>query len=96
MQHILCSKERGKRLGALVMTLVMVFFAMTAALPAAEAVTQKDIDNLKSQAASLKEQKSDIQKKLDKLSNSKNSVLDQKFLLEEKINVLREQIARNS
>ena len=40
------------------MTLVMVFFAMTAALPAAEAVTQKDIDNLKSQAASLKEQKS--------------------------------------
>ena len=49
MQHILCSKERGKRLGALVMTLVMVFFAMTAALPAAEAVTQKDIDNLKSQ-----------------------------------------------
>ena len=93
MQHILCSKERGKRLGALVMTLVMVFFAMTAALPAAEAVTQKDIDNLKSQAASLKEQKSDIQKKLDKLSNSKNSALDQKFLLEEKINVLREQIA---
>ena len=93
MQHILCSKGRGKRLGALVMTLVMVFFAMTAALPAAEAVTQKDIDNLKSQAASLKEQKSDIQKKLDKLSNSKNSALDQKFLLEEKINVLREQIA---
>lgn len=76
MQHILCSKGRGKRLGALVMTLVMVFFAMTAALPAAEAVTQKDIDNLKSQAASLKEQKSDIQKKLDKLSNSKNSALD--------------------
>ena len=32
MQHILCSKERGKRLGALVMTLVMVFFAMTAAV----------------------------------------------------------------
>ena len=31
MQHILCSKGRGKRLGALVMTLVMVFFAMTAA-----------------------------------------------------------------
>ena len=27
MQHILCSKGRGKRLGALVMTLVMVFFA---------------------------------------------------------------------
>ena len=67
MQHILCSKGRGKRLGALVMTLVMVFFAMTAALPAAEAVTQKDIDNLKSQAASLKEQKSDIQKKLEHL-----------------------------
>ena len=44
MQHILCSKGRGKRLGALVMTLVMVFFAMTAALPAAEAVTQKDIE----------------------------------------------------
>ena len=79
MQHILCSKGRGKRIGALVMTLVMVFFAMTAALPAAEAVTQKDIDNLKSQAASLKEQKSDIQKKLDKLSNQCSAGADRPF-----------------
>ena len=28
MQHILCSKGRGKRLGALVMTLVMVFLSL--------------------------------------------------------------------
>ena len=37
MQHILCSKGRGKRLGALVMTLVMVFFAMTCLLYTSDA-----------------------------------------------------------
>ena len=66
----------------------MVLFTMAISLPAAQAVTQKDIDNLKSQAASLNSQKADLQSKLDQLSNSKNAALDQ-FLLEEKINVLR-------
>ncbi len=48
------------------MTLVMLFGLMAAGLPQAQAVTQDDINNLKSQAASLKfPQKADIQKKLD-------------------------------
>lgn len=93
MQHVLSSKAWGKRLGTWVLALVMVLFTMAVSLPAAQAVTQKDIDNLKSQAASLNSQKADLQSKLDQLSNSKNAALDQKFLLEEKINVLKEQIA---
>ena len=93
MWNKLRSQERGKRLGAMVMAFVMVFFAMAAASPAALAVTQKDIDNLKSQAANLSNQKADLQKKLDKLSHSKNAALSQKQLLEQKINVLRDEIS---
>ena len=93
MQHILSSKERGKRLVAWLMTLVMLLFVMSSALPAAQAVTQDEINDLKSQAASLKEEQAELQSQLDKLSNSKNAALDQKFVLEEKINVLQEQIA---
>lgn len=93
MQNFLRSKERGKRLGAIFLSLVMVFFALTSSGPIALAVTQDDINNLKSQASSLSAQKAELQKKLDKLSNSKNSALQQKQLLEQKINVLREQIA---
>ena len=93
MQHILSSKERGKRFVAWLMTLVMLLFVMSSALPAAQAVTQDEINDLKSQAASLKEEQAELQSQLDKLSNSKNAALDQKFVLEEKINVLQEQIA---
>lgn len=93
MQHILSSKERGKRLVAWLMTAVMLLFVMSSALPAAQAVTQDEINDLKSQAASLKEEQAELQSQLDKLSSSKNAALDQKFVLEEKINVLQEQIA---
>ena len=93
MQHILCSKERGKRFVAWLMTAIMLLFVMASALPAAQAVTQDEIDDMKSQASSLKEQQADLQSKLDELENSQNAALDQKFLLEEKINVLQEQIA---
>ena len=93
MQNVLRSKERGKRLSAMVMAFVMVFFALASAGPAAWAVTQDDINQLKSQAATLSTQKNELQKKLDKLSSSKNAAVEQKQLLEQKINVLREQIA---
>ena len=93
MQHSYRTKGWAKRLGAMAMTLVMLFGLMAAGLPQAQAVTQDDINNLKSQAASLSSQKADIQKKLDKLSNSKNSALNEKLLLEQKINVLRSEIA---
>lgn len=93
MQHTACSKVCGKRLGALVLAVVMVLFAMAAALPVAQAVTQDEINKLKSQAAELSQQKADLQSQLDKLSNSENAALDQKFLLEEKINVLKQEIS---
>ena len=54
MQHILCSKERGKRFVAWLMTAIMLLFVMASALPAAQAVTQDEIDDMKSQASSLK------------------------------------------
>ena len=44
MQHILCSKERGKRFVAWLMTAIMLLFVMASALPAAQAVTQDEID----------------------------------------------------
>ena len=75
------------------MTAIMLLFVMASALPAPQAVTQDEIDDMKSQASSLKEQQADLQSKLDELENSQNVALDQKFLLEEKINVLQEQIA---
>ena len=84
MQHILCSKERGKRFVAWLMTAIMLLFVMASALPAAQAVTQDEIDDMKSQASSLKEQQADLQSKLDELENSQNAALDQKFLLEER------------
>ena len=81
------------RIGAVVLAVVMVFFAMTAAMPGAQAVTQQEISDLRSQASELDAQKQELQEKLDKLANSKDAALDEKFLLEEKINVLKEQIA---
>ena len=60
MQHILCSKERGKRFVAWLMTAIMLLFVMASALPAAQAVTQDEIDDMKSQASSLKEQQADL------------------------------------
>lgn len=93
MQHTVSAKERWMRIGAVVLAVVMVFFAMTAAIPGAQAVTQDEINDLKSQASELDAQKEELQAELDKLANSKDAALDEKFLLEEKINLLKEQIA---
>ena len=82
----------GKRIAALALSLLMIVFAFCSALPTAAAVTQSDINNLKSQASALSGQKADLQKKLASVSGQKNSALDQKRILEQKINVLRSQI----
>ncbi len=57
------------------MTAIMLLFVMASALPAAQAVTQDEIDDMKSQASSLKEQQADLQSKLDELENSQNVCL---------------------
>lgn len=83
---------RGQRLGAFALALVMVFSVLISAGPDAFAVTQKEINALKSQASSLNSQKSDLQSQLNKLSKSKNAAIDEKFLIEEKIDVIQQQI----
>ena len=75
---------------SLVLALAM---ALSVCLLPAGAVTQQDINNLKSKAQSLNAQKAQIQAELNKVANSKNSAMQQKQLLEQKINVLRNQIA---
>lgn len=84
---------RGKRVGTMLVAAAMVFSAMVGVLPGAQAVTQEEINQLKSQASSLNAQKASLQNDLNKLANSKNAALNQKFLLEEKIGVLRQEIS---
>lgn len=94
MQHPFKLRGWSKRLGAMGLALVMALFTMTAVLPSASAaVTQEQINNLKSQASSLSGKKADLQKEIDALAKSKDAALDQKLLLEQKINVLRDEIA---
>lgn len=84
---------RLRRVGALVLAVVMVFCAMTVVVPQARAAVTKDqINNLKNQASTLSAQKAEIQAELNKLASSKDAALDEKILLEEKINVLRQEI----
>lgn len=79
-----------QKVGAWLLSLVMLVSVL---VPMAQAaVTQDQINSLRSQAATLSSQKADLQKKLDKLSNSKNVAVDQKLLLEQKINVLQSEI----
>lgn len=67
--------------------------ALSLTMLSAGAVTQQEINDLKSKSQSLNNQKAQIQSELNKLSSSKNSAMQQKQLLEQKINVLREEIA---
>ena len=79
-----------RRFLALLLTLILLI----SALPLTGlAVTQDQINSLKSQAASLEKQKADLQKQINAVANSKSNALQQKQLLEQKINVLRNQIA---
>lgn len=75
--------------------LAAAFFVLigAATLPMASAVTQDQINDLRSQAADLSAQKADLQKKLDSLDQSKNDAMAQKDLLTQKIGVLQQEIA---
>ena len=67
--------------------------ALSLTVLSAGAVTQQEINDLRSKAQTLNNQKAQIQSELNKLAASKNSAMQQKQLLEQKINVLREEIA---
>ena len=92
MRIISCFLTRsGKRLAALLLSAVLVLSVSLA--PAAYAVTQQEIDNLKSQAQNLTDQKAQLQSQINKLASSKSSAMEQKRLLEQKINILRSEIS---
>ena len=94
MTETIRTRGQGRRrAAALLLSLVMLMSAIFGVMPTAAAVTQQDINNLKSQAAGLSSEKAALQKKLDSVSASKNSAVDKKYLLEQKINVLRSEIA---
>ena len=60
--------------------------------PAAAAVTQADIDALKSDAKGLAQEKKDIQAQIDKLSTDISSTMERKRLLDGQISVTEQEI----
>lgn len=60
--------------------------------PAAAAVTQADIDALKSDAKDLAQEKKDIQAQIDKLSSDISSTMERKRLLDGQISVTEQEI----
>lgn len=60
--------------------------------PAAAAVTQADIDALKSDAKGLAQEKKDIQAQIDKLSSDISSTMERKRLLDGQIGVTEQEI----
>jgi len=95
MQHVrLNRRDRFRGSGARFLALVMMIVMVITVIPQVQAaVTKEQINNLKSQAATLEQKKAGLQKELDQVANSKNAAVQQKTILEQKINVLREQIA---
>lgn len=76
------------------LALLFIFSLLTPiVMPAAEAVTQSDINSLKDNANSLASQKKKLKEKLSALSNDKSVVLQKKELLDEQIGVLSSQIS---
>ena len=72
---------------AVVLALVLPFVGPAAVMPA-EAVTQAEIDALKSDANDLASQKKELQAQLNEVKADKNEALKQKQLLEEQIEVI--------
>ena len=60
--------------------------------PAAAAVTQADIDALKSDAKGLAQEKKDIQAQIDKLSSDISSTMERKRLLDGQIGLTEQEI----
>ena len=77
---------------AIILSLVLPFAGPAAVLPAS-AVTQAEIDALKSDANDLANQKKELQAQLNAVKADKNEALTQKQLLEEQIEVIRAEIS---
>ncbi len=84
------SRKTGTALLALCLTLALLWGQ---ALPTVAAVTQADIDALKTDAAGLKSQRSELEKKLKELADDKSAVIEKKALLDRQIENTSAQIA---
>ena len=82
--------------GALIRRVLPVFLAALLCaqflLPAAEAVTQDEIDDLKQQQTELNSEKNDIKKRLDAIGDDKAAALEKKRLLDEECAVIQDEI----
>lgn len=86
-------KRNGKWLLRTLPLLVLTLCLSLADLsPAAAAVTQADIDALKSDAKGLAQEKKDIQAQIDKLSTDISSTMERKRLLDGQISVTEQEI----
>lgn len=74
-----------KRLGRMLLSLLLAVCVLGVDLSPALAVTQAEIDALKSEANDLKDQKKDLEAKLKELANDKAKVLEQKRVLDQQI-----------
>ena len=77
--------RRLRRIAKRVLVVLCVMVLLTVETGPALAVTQADIDALKSSANELKGKQKDLQSKLDALADDKAQVLQKKKLLDEKI-----------
>lgn len=80
------------RLLAVLLAVVMLLPLPEVMMPAAQAVTQAEIDSLKADASSLDKKKAELQKQLKAIAADKNKAMDQKELLEEQIDVIQSEI----
>nr|WP_326186337.1 peptidoglycan DD-metalloendopeptidase family protein [uncultured Oscillibacter sp.] len=86
-------KRHLKRVCRSLTALVLTLCVLAADFSPALAVTQADIDALKSDAGDLKEQKKDLNAKIDALSDDISNNVAKKNLLDQQISVLSSEIA---
>lgn len=85
-----CKRFFLRSLPLLVLALCLVLADLA---PAAAAVTQADIDALKSDAKGLAQEKKDIQAQIDKLSSDISTTMERKRLLDGQIGVTEQEIS---
>ena len=78
---------------ALVLALLLIVGSALTIVQPANAVSQSDIDALKTDASALSTQKKELQQKIDALSDDISSNLEKKQLLDSQIAVLEEEIS---
>ena len=72
--------------------LLALLLCVSLTAPAAQAVTQADINKLKDQATSLGQKKSDLKKQIAALSESKDEAMQKKTALDQQCAVIQEEI----